>query len=201
MAEHAEGQEPPPHRADPAGPPDATALEARAFRRLFDAHFDELCRYVYRYVQSVEDAKDLVHDTFLRLWRQRSQVDLTGDVRSYLYAIARNQSVDQLRRRQVEARWRQRHAAPELVEHGEAVALDAEQQLASAELSAAIQRAVDALPARQRDVLRMRWQQQASYEGIAAALGISTKTVGVHMTRAIAHLRETLPGLLGLPLR
>src|SRR3954454_24619156 len=91
--------------------PEAPA--AIAFQSLFDLHFEELYRFGYRYVQSVETAKDLVHEAFLRLWRQRSQVELGGPAaRSYLYTIVRYQALDHLRRRRVEDRWRREYAAP-----------------------------------------------------------------------------------------
>jgi hypothetical protein len=47
---------------------------------------------------------------------------------------------------------------------------------------------VDGLPLRQRQVIHLRWHEQASYEQIAEALGISPKTVGVHLGRAIQRL-------------
>jgi RNA polymerase sigma-70 factor (ECF subfamily) len=164
-----------------------------AFRQLFDLHFAELYRFVYRYVQSVEAAKDLVHEAFLRLWQQRDKVDLGGPTaRSYLYTIARYQSLDHLRRRRVELRWQRQYSDPVMVDHGAALAADPHEEFADKETAAAIQGAVDSLPRRQREVLLLRWQRQASYEEIAQALGISPKTVAVHLSRAVQHLREML---------
>ncbi len=171
--------------------PDATA--AVAFRELFDRHFAELYRFAYRYVQSVEAAKDLVHEAFLRLWQQRHQVDLAGPgVRSYLYTIARYQSLDHLRRRRVEEQWQRRYADPVIADGGAALSADPHQEFAAKEVAAAIGRAVESLPRRQREVLLLRWQRQASYEEIAQTLGISPKPVAIHVGRAIQHLREML---------
>jgi len=55
---------------------------------------------------------------------------------------------------------------------------------------------VDALPPRQREVILLRWRDQASLEEIAAKLGISTNTVEIHITRAHKQLRKALPHLL-----
>ena len=164
-----------------------------AFRQLFDLHFAELYRFVYRYVQSVETAKDLVHEAYLRLWQQRDKVDLGGPTaRSYLYTIARYQSLDHLRRRRVELRWQREYSDPVMVEEGAVLAADPHAEFNGKEIAAAIQRAVDSLPPRQREDLLLRWQRQASYDDIATALGISSKTVAVHLGRAIQHLREML---------
>jgi RNA polymerase sigma factor (sigma-70 family) len=62
-------------------------------------------------------------------------------------------------------------------------------------VAATIQRAMDSLPPRQREVLRMRWQQHLSYEEIAKALNISPKTVAIHLSRGLQHLREALPDI------
>src|SRR5882724_8287216 len=92
---------------------DAGGEAAAAFRRLFEQHFAELYRFAYRYVRPEETAHDLVHEGFLRLWRQREQVDLGGPAaRSYLYTVVRYQALDHLRHRRVEERWRQEYAAP-----------------------------------------------------------------------------------------
>lgn len=182
-------------RGADAGTPDQglDAMAAATFRQLFDRHFAELYRFVYRYVQSAEAAKDLVHEAFLRLWQQRQQVDLAGPgVRSYLYTIARYQSLDHLRRRRVEEQWRRRYADPVIADGTAPLAADPHQEFAANEIAAAIDRAVETLPRRQREVLLLRWQRQASYEEIAQTLGISPKTVAIHVGRAIQHLREML---------
>jgi RNA polymerase sigma-19 factor, ECF subfamily len=173
--------------------PGSDASEAMAFRRLFELHFEELYRFAYRYVRSVETAKDLVQEAFLRLWRQRGQVDLGGrTARSYLYTVVRYQGLDHLRRRRVEERWQRDYVTPLVTDQGAALALDPDQEFTARETAAVIQQALDALPPRQRQVLLLRWQQQASYDEIAETLGISPKTVAIHVGRAIQRLREIL---------
>jgi RNA polymerase sigma-70 factor (ECF subfamily) len=139
-------------------------------------------------------AKDLVHEAFLRLWRQRGRVDLAGPTAgSYLRTTVRYQALDHLRKLRLEDRWRREYVAPELVELDSVSARGGpEQDFASKEIAQAISSAVEALPRRHQQVLLMRWQQHASYEQIAIALGISPKTVGVHFTRGMQRLRELL---------
>ena len=172
---------------------EAMAADAAAFRRIFELHFEELYRFVYRYVHLAEPAKDLVHDAFLLLWRQRTQVDLAGaSAKSYLFTIARYRALDHLRRQRCEQQWQRRYADPLMSEAEPALAADPHQEFAASETAAAIRHAVDTLPPRQREVLLLRWQRQASYDEIAETLGISPKTVAVHVGRAIQRLRELL---------
>lgn len=177
----------------------ADAPEAVAFGRHFEAHFEELYRYVYRYVRSPEEARDLVHDVFLQLWQGRGQVDLARNLRAYLYAMARHRALDRLKHRKVEERWRRTvDASAGRRERGIAPG-DPEQTLLEGELIAEVRAAVDALPRRQREVLRLRWDRQLSYEEISRTLGISPKTVGIHVGRALRAVRERLRGLADFP--
>lgn len=166
------------------------------FSELFDAHFEELTRYAYRYVQSTDEAKDVVHDAFLRLWQQREEIDFRTSVRAYLFTTVRNLAVDRIRRHRVQERWRIR--VSQQASTGPLVAPDdPDRDLANRDLAALVADAVAALPPRQREVLLLRWHRQASYNEIARMLDISPKTVGIHVTRALATLRHTLRHPLG----
>ncbi|HTC24178.1 MAG TPA: RNA polymerase sigma-70 factor [Gemmatimonadales bacterium] len=172
---------------------DRGSRDGMAFRELFHHHFAPLYRFVYRYVHSAETAKDLVHEAFLLLWRQRAQVSLDStSAKSYLFTIARYRALDYLRRRRREEQWQRRYADPIMADGEPALATDPYQELAASETAAAIRHAVDTLPRRQREVLLLRWQRQASYDEIAETLGISPKTVAIHVGRAIQRLRELL---------
>mgnify|MGYP001048826258 CR=1 FL=1 len=72
-----------------------------------------------------------------------------------------------------------------------------ERAIESAEVRAALQRAVDTLPPKQRETLVLRWQSDASYATIAQRLGVSEGTVAQHLHRAVDQLRKLLPKLLG----
>lgn len=164
--------------------------------QLFEAHFEELTRYAYRYVHSIDEAKDVVHDAFSRLWQQREQVDFRTSARAYLFTTVRHLAIDRVRRHRVRDGWRirsqQRASAAPMVAPD-----DPEQDFANQELAMAVADAVAVLPPRQRQVLLLRWHQQASYEEIAKTLGISPHTVGIHVTRALATLRRTLQPFFG----
>ena len=165
-----------------------------AFDRLFDAYFDPLRRYVHHYLRSWDDADDVVHDLFARLWA-RWQDLAVADFKTYLYASARNRALTRLRHKSLEHRWRHQHEGPAPVADALSSPPDPERELIAAETTAALQCAVDALPARQREVVLRRWAGE-SHEQIAAALAISPNTVSEHMNRALRHLRQALGHLL-----
>jgi RNA polymerase sigma-70 factor (TIGR02960 family) len=75
----------------------ARAGDADAFRELTDPYRRELQVHVYRIVGSVHDAEDLLQETLLAAWRGLSQFEERASVRSWLYRIATNRSLDALR--------------------------------------------------------------------------------------------------------
>lgn len=158
--------------------------QAAICRRLFEAHFDELCRFAARYVGDIDLARDLVQDAYFRVWRGRSMRPLVPTMRTYLFTIVRNAAVDDLRHRRIV---RRAHAACEPLPW-----VDLETEVLAAETAEQIGRAIDGLPARQREVLRLRWRDGLSYQEVAAQLGVSEKTVGNHVSRAMGHLRTAL---------
>ena len=77
----------------------ARAGDERAFRGLTDPYRRELQLHVYRIVGSAQDAEDLVQETLLAAWRGLEQFQERASVRSWLYRIATNRSLDALRAR------------------------------------------------------------------------------------------------------
>lgn len=188
---------PEPEFADERSLSEAVAAgDEPAFERLFRSYLNPLARYVYGYVHSWEVAEDIVHDVFLELWLRHRKLGPVRDIRAYLYAMARYAAMDYVRHQAIESRHRRPHVAPGTIMLDAARPPDAEQQVLAGEAAALLHRAVDALPPRQREVILLRWERQASYEEIGAALGISPKTVDAHLQRAIENLRQMLPSSL-----
>jgi RNA polymerase sigma-70 factor (family 1) len=163
-----------------------------AFDKLFVTYFSPLRRYVYRYLLAWEEAEDVVHDIFVRLWARRETIAAIEDVDAYLYTAARNRALARLKQRAREERWR-------IAEAEQASSSDPpigpERDLRRAEIAAALQRALDALSPRQREVLLLHWRGR-TYEEIGTALGISPKTASVHATRAFEALRARLSSMI-----
>jgi RNA polymerase sigma-70 factor (ECF subfamily) len=69
-----------------------------AFTRLFDRHRKELRVHCYRMVGNLDDAEDLVQETFVRAWRGRGSFEGRSTVRAWLYRIATNACLDAIKR-------------------------------------------------------------------------------------------------------
>jgi RNA polymerase sigma-70 factor (ECF subfamily) len=75
----------------------ARAGDEDAFRALTDPYRRELQLHIYRIVGSPQDAEDLLQETLLAAWRGLEQFEERASVRSWLYRIATNRSLDALR--------------------------------------------------------------------------------------------------------
>jgi RNA polymerase sigma-70 factor (ECF subfamily) len=181
-----------------AGENDLATLGARiaagdvtAFRELFDREIGGLVRYATSLLGSRDDAREVVEEGFFRLWRARERLDSTSDPARLLYAAVRDLARDRLRHRAVEER---PHSEPPHVVHTGSLLV--EEAGEGDEIQAAVQRALELMSDRQREILVLRWRRQLTYEQIGAELGMAPGTVSAQMQLAMAQLRRLLPRFL-----
>jgi RNA polymerase sigma-70 factor (ECF subfamily) len=195
----------PPVASERVGQPAGSAsaggdVSEASFAAVYTAHYETLCRFARRYVRSSPAAEELVHDVFLRLWMRRARSQPSVLTRDYLYAAVRNAAIDLLRRTRCEHLALDRasrggataEASPCCGDFGHEVALGGGETVEALELAASLQRAIDELPARPREVLLLKWRLGLSNGEVAARLGLALKTVEMHVTRALARLRDVL---------
>jgi RNA polymerase sigma-70 factor (ECF subfamily) len=169
-----------PVAADAAPPPGP--LNEAAFDALVRAQYGKLCGFAHRLVGSDAVAEELVQDVLTAVWAQ-GPAWTPEDPVAFLWRAVRNRAVSLHRREQVQ---RRRDAASE---PGEATVPSVAEQYDKQELREALARAIWALPERCRTVYTLSREQEMSYSEIAAALGLSIKTVETHMGRALKALR------------
>lgn len=156
-----------------------------ALAGLFDRHKTGLLGFLYRMVGDRSLAEDLVGETFLRLYGARRRYRPGSGFTSWLYAIARNLAVAELRRREVRARLRFRlRQEPEPSRETWEAGRDA--------LRERVQAALLKLPEDQRAAVVLKEYQGLGYREIASVLGCSEEAARARAYRARAALREEL---------
>lgn len=144
--------------------------------------------FLQRMVGDREDARDLGQELFLRVFSQAKRYRAQGQFRSWLFRIAGNLSRSHLRRKRI-LRWLSfdaRTQDPPSRAPGPASNLERQ------ELQAAVQEAILALPARQRQALLLRRYEQMSYEEIAGVMEVSLPAVESLLQRSMKSLRRRL---------
>ena len=163
-----------------------------AFNAIFEGYSESLTRFVARMVDSRHVAAELVQDVFLRLWSGRAELDVRGDLRSYLRRAARNRALDWLRREDLQREW-ERSAAHEIAWLTSPA--DATEQERFALLGRALAETLAAMPEKRRAVCALRWRENLGPAAIAQRLGLSVKTVETHITRGLREVRAALVSL------
>lgn len=141
---------------------------------------------VYRWLWNAEDARDVVQEAFVRLWKARARVELET-VEPYLYRIAVNLAAKRRRSRKL-WRWVSFDASDE----HRSGAPSAHDSIESRQRQAAVRAAIDALPESQRRVVLLCEFTDMTYQQVADALGIAMGTVGSRRNAALARMRATL---------
>jgi RNA polymerase sigma-70 factor (ECF subfamily) len=150
-----------------------------------DAYWSPLVGFAHRIVSEAGDPEDMVQTAFIRLWSRRRQLDETGSLRSLLYTIVRNASLDELRKRNRREEAQSGAVPPPSPK-------TPYEDVQGAELQRLAAAAVARLPERRREVFRLAREEGLSYQEIAEILHLSLQTVANHMSLAMADLRTAL---------
>ena len=170
--------------------------DAGAFSLLVRRYKDDLTNYVVRFVGDRAEAEDLVQESFVRVFRNKARYAGTAKFSTWLYTIASNLAKTRLRRM---ALWRFVRLGsggtegPEFDLPDEDARTDSEADRSLREER--IQKALDSLPVKFREVIVLRDIQELSYEEVAAITGTAMGTVKSRINRARAELRALLHDL------
>ena len=157
------------------------AGDLEAFEQLFRDHQRQVYGWIMRIVRNSATAEDLTVETFWRSYRSRVQFRPDGNFAAWARRIATNVALDHLRRAQRET---------ELP--GDLLAPPTPDPAVSRETLERIRVAFANLPPKYRLVATLALIEDAPYEDIAAAAGISVALVKVRVFRATRLLRKHL---------
>ena len=166
--------------------------DEEAFAELYRTYVNGLGAFVKSIVQSDDVAEEIIQDLFLRLWKDRHSWDPPNPLGAYLYRAARNRAISHLRHERIETKFLDFPAGDGETRDIPDVAPIADDLAEAADLNHAIVRVIETLPPRCREVFNLRRSHELSYAEIGEVLGISVKTVEIHMSRALGTLRRQL---------
>lgn len=153
----------------------------QAVHTLYEDHHSWLCGWLRKRLGCVDHAADLAQDTFIRVLSQRKAHEVR-EPRAYLSTIARSLMIDTFRRRALEQAYLQTLAAiPESVD------VSPETRELIIETLMAIDRLLDGLGERTREIFLLAQLDGLSYVEIGRRLQVSVNTVKKHAVRALTH--------------
>ena len=151
-----------------------------AFERLLTAYRRRVYRLALGFVREPADAEDLAQEAFVRLWRALPLYDGRAAFSTWLYVIARNACLNEVRRRGT-------HPTTGLEPDLEPAVVPAP---APVERRLDCETLVDALPEPQRRIVRLFYLEERSYAQVATMLDMPINTVRSHLHRARRRLAE-----------
>ena len=181
--------------ADPEPPPspDDQVMMARIARgdvaaldELLQRYWGPLTAYASRILGDRDSGKDVVQTAFIRLWHRRAEWR-PGSVRAFLFRLTRNLCFDDARQEAVRGR-----LSGQVRDVFSRPARTPAEDLDAAETKVAVDRAIQLLPPRRREVFVLAHLRGLTYAEVARVMGISLGTVSNQMVAALHELRERL---------
>lgn len=164
---------------------DASAALAALFEQYAAGLLGYACKFVSR-----ETAEDIIQDVFIQLHRQADSLEIRQSIRSYLFRAVHNRCLDQLKHDMVHKRYVNQALAELRIEElswydpssgNESLLMKGEE--------GNIWQAIEQLPPKCREIVKMRYQDGLKTREISDAMGISSRTVETQLYKALKLLK------------
>ncbi|GHV14300.1 DNA-directed RNA polymerase sigma-70 factor [Bacteroidia bacterium] len=173
--------------------------EDESFSDIYKTYYPRLVRFSLAYLDSLDDAKNVVQDIFLHLLEHQDILHAVKNHNAYFFTSVKNQCINHLRRQiklkelsLTELEYKEKEMKLYSLENFDDTLLSDEK------LEIVLQKAIDTLPPRCREVFILCRFEGLSHKQVAARLNISTNTVENHMSSAIRRLSVGLKDYLPL---
>ena len=153
------------------------------FLEVYEDLADPVFRHCYFRLSDREKAKDLVQETFKRLWESMDKNQTIGNYRAFVFRIANNLIIDSYRKKKEES-------LDTLQDEGYDVSSDDHEIILKSVMGREVMALLDQLGGTYRDVIVMRFIDDLPVYEIAVILGVSENVVSVRIHRGLALLRK-----------
>lgn len=168
--------------------------EEKAYRSLYETHYEVLCRIAREYLKDDFLAETIVGDTIFNLWEKRLSLEIQTSLRAYLVRAVRNRCINYLQLSYVSREIRFQ-TSTDSFETDELLAISDNHPLDSLiekELELKISECIEKLPEECRSVFELSRFNNLKYSEISEKLNISVNTVKYHMKNALSKLSTEL---------
>ena len=152
-------------------------MTVEEFNSCVDLYSDNLFRFILKNIKDEEKAKDIVQDTYEKLWLKVSDVQSTN-AKSYMFSTAYRTMIDKIRRDKKQGNMEEANLYA-LADHGQ-----------YSDLKEILDDALTKIPHDQRMVLLLRDYEGYSYEEISEITGLNASQVKVYIYRARVFLKK-----------
>ena len=162
--------------------------EEAAFELFFRAEYNNVVTFLNRYLRNSLLAQDVAQESFIALWQKREQIDAAGNIRAYIFTIARNRALNEmaLKINQTRTEWELAIAIEAMNDP------DLVQDIQALELKELIRKVYLELPEKVAESFILSRECGLSYEEIAQKKGITKKIVEYRIRIALQVFKKRL---------
>jgi RNA polymerase sigma-70 factor (ECF subfamily) len=167
----------------------------RAYQELFSRYNKKLFTYIFHLVGNKNETEDILQNVFSKTYKNIKNFDTSRKFSSWIYRIAHNETVNFLKRRSKfhSVSWEDITASKDKLDISTNDELPGD-RWAKQEINKEIDEALDKLPKKYSQILKLRYFQEFSYEDIGEMLNKPVNTVGTLINRAKKKLLEVVKG-------
>ena len=154
------------------------------FEKIYKENIEILRNYLYYKYGDLSEAEDVAQNAFIKLWENCANI-APEKAKSFLYVTANNMSLNVIKHEKIVLKYRTYSKKDITYENPE-------YQMMSDEFQKKIDRALNELSEKQREVFLMNRIDRLKYKEIADILGISIKAVEKRMHLALQQLRKKI---------
>lgn len=161
--------------------------DVKAFDQLFAEYGKRLYHFSYGYLKSQHDAEEVVQEVFLRIWRNRHNLNPELSFKAYIFKIAYHYILELFNFSNSENLYKH-----QIISESYEFTDELNERLNYQLLYEKVEGLINQLPPRQKEILIKRKRDGIPVKDLAEQLGISPKTVENHLTESIKNLKRNL---------
>lgn len=160
--------------------------DKESFTALYNHYWSQVYNYSKLYLSNSDTAEEVVQEVFTKIWEARELVSEKENFKGLLFIITRNLIFNKHRKHVNEDFYKMS------VISAMETSYDMEEELEAQNLSDYIDRLIESLPPRRREIFNLSRKGSKSYKEIAQMLNISEKTVENQISEALKYLRKNI---------
>jgi len=158
----------------------------QTFEEVFKQYFNPLVNYINSHINNWEDSREIVQNTFLKIWEVRERLDIDTSLKSYLYQASKNGMIDFIRMS------KRNFAAKEGLKMKITEIENEEDILDAYVIRQELKKALENLKPKNREIFILHKIEGLTHKEIANHLHISVRAVEDNVKRATVLLRDLL---------
>ncbi len=152
-------------------------MTVKEYNKSVEQYADNIYRFVLKNIKDSDKAKDIVQDTFEKVWKNHTDINF-AKAKSYLFSTAYHTMIDSIRREKYKAEW-------DKADENKFFSNDS-----YSDVNEVLHKALDLLPADQKNVILLRDYEGYTYQEIAEITGLSESQVKVYIFRGRQFLKN-----------